>query len=352
MLPVSSLAEAVEALNHPVAGSRRAAGLLAAAARSRPISPTSAASCSRGARSRSPAPAATTCSWSVRPGAGKTMMARRVPGNPAAADLRRGAGGDLGALGRRPAAGRRRAWSSSGRSARRTTRSRTRRSSAAARSRGRARSASRTTACSSSTRCSEFSRHVLEVLRQPLEEGRVAIARAARTAVFPARFVLVGAMNPCPCGFAGDAVRECRCTPQQVARYQGAAVGAAARPARSDGRRAGRAARRARRGAPRASRRPRCARGSSTRAPASSFATSGTGVRANASLSPALLARHCRLDHARACGCCAQPSRSWPSARAATTAIRKVARTIADLAGSGRRSQADHVAEALQFRTA
>ena len=67
----------------------------------------------------------------------------------------------------------------------------------------------------------EFSRHVLEVLRQPLEEGSVTIARAARTAVFPARFVLVGAMNPCPCGFAGDAARECRCTPQQIARYQG-----------------------------------------------------------------------------------------------------------------------------------
>jgi len=66
----------------------------------------------------------------------------------------------------------------------------------------------------------EFSRHVLEVLRQPLEEGRVTVARAARTAVFPARFVLVGAMNPCPCGFAGDPVRECRCTPQQVARYR------------------------------------------------------------------------------------------------------------------------------------
>src|SRR5213076_388642 len=46
----------------------------------------------------------------------------------------------------------------------------------------------------------EFTRHVLEVLRQPLEEGRVAVARAARTAVFPARFMLVGAMNPCPCG--------------------------------------------------------------------------------------------------------------------------------------------------------
>ena len=66
----------------------------------------------------------------------------------------------------------------------------------------------------------EFSRHVLEVLRQPLEEGRVTIARAARTAVFPARFMLVGAMNPCPCGFAGDPSRECRCTPPQMARYR------------------------------------------------------------------------------------------------------------------------------------
>jgi magnesium chelatase family protein len=66
----------------------------------------------------------------------------------------------------------------------------------------------------------EFDRRVLEVLRQPLEEGNVTIARAARTAVFPARFVLVGAMNPCPCGFAGDDRRPCRCTPLQVAKYQ------------------------------------------------------------------------------------------------------------------------------------
>jgi magnesium chelatase family protein len=66
----------------------------------------------------------------------------------------------------------------------------------------------------------EFDRRVLEVLRQPLEEGHVTIARAARTAVFPARFVLVGAMNPCPCGFAGDDRRACRCTPIQVANYQ------------------------------------------------------------------------------------------------------------------------------------
>jgi len=66
----------------------------------------------------------------------------------------------------------------------------------------------------------EFDRRVLEVLRQPLEDGRVTIARAARTAVFPAHFVLVAAMNPCPCGFLGDARRECRCTPIQVAKYR------------------------------------------------------------------------------------------------------------------------------------
>ena len=67
----------------------------------------------------------------------------------------------------------------------------------------------------------EFDRRVLEVLRQPLEEGRVTIARAARTAVFPAGFLLVAAMNPCPCGFAGQDKRACHCTPMQVARYLG-----------------------------------------------------------------------------------------------------------------------------------
>ena len=67
----------------------------------------------------------------------------------------------------------------------------------------------------------EFSRHVLDVLRQPLEEGRITIARAARTVGFPARFVLVAAMNPCPCGYRGDAKRACRCTPQQIASYRG-----------------------------------------------------------------------------------------------------------------------------------
>jgi magnesium chelatase family protein len=67
----------------------------------------------------------------------------------------------------------------------------------------------------------EFDRRVLEVMRQPIEEGRVTIARALRTVVFPARFVLVAAMNPCPCGYANDDRRPCRCTPAQVARYRG-----------------------------------------------------------------------------------------------------------------------------------
>ena len=67
----------------------------------------------------------------------------------------------------------------------------------------------------------EFARHVLNALRQPLEEGTIRIARAAHTAVFPARFMLVAAMNPCPCGFQGDERRACRCTPQAIDRYRG-----------------------------------------------------------------------------------------------------------------------------------
>lgn len=66
----------------------------------------------------------------------------------------------------------------------------------------------------------EFSRPVLEVLREPLEAGRVLISRAAQQIEFPARFLLVCAMNPCPCGYFGDPVRECRCTAEQIQRYQ------------------------------------------------------------------------------------------------------------------------------------
>lgn len=66
----------------------------------------------------------------------------------------------------------------------------------------------------------EFRRHVLEVLRQPLEDGTVTISRAQTRLSFPAQFMLVAAMNPCPCGFLGDARNECRCTEQQIQRYR------------------------------------------------------------------------------------------------------------------------------------
>jgi magnesium chelatase family protein len=71
----------------------------------------------------------------------------------------------------------------------------------------------------------EFDRRVLEVLRQPLETGQVTVSRAARQEDFPARFQLVAAMNPCPCGFLGDPESRCRCTPDQVARYRGRVSG-------------------------------------------------------------------------------------------------------------------------------
>ncbi|HEX7173942.1 MAG TPA: YifB family Mg chelatase-like AAA ATPase [Pyrinomonadaceae bacterium] len=67
----------------------------------------------------------------------------------------------------------------------------------------------------------EFDRSVLEVLRQPLEDQRVTISRAAMTLTFPASFMLAAAMNPCPCGFWNDPTRECRCTPLQIQRYVG-----------------------------------------------------------------------------------------------------------------------------------
>lgn len=67
----------------------------------------------------------------------------------------------------------------------------------------------------------EFNRSTLEVMRQPLEDGKVTISRAVGSMTFPARFMLVAAMNPCPCGFYGDPRRECRCNPMAVQRYRG-----------------------------------------------------------------------------------------------------------------------------------
>ena len=66
----------------------------------------------------------------------------------------------------------------------------------------------------------EFDRDVLEVLREPLESGKISVSRAARQAEFPARFQLIAAMNPCPCGFLGHYSGKCHCTPDQVTRYR------------------------------------------------------------------------------------------------------------------------------------
>jgi len=65
----------------------------------------------------------------------------------------------------------------------------------------------------------EFPRHILEMIRQPLEEGAITIARAKRTITYPAEFMLVSALNPCPCGYFGTDARRCRCTPNQIERY-------------------------------------------------------------------------------------------------------------------------------------
>ena len=67
----------------------------------------------------------------------------------------------------------------------------------------------------------EFPRAALEALREPLETGHITISRAAQRADFPARFQMIAAMNPCPCGYLGSSVKACRCTPDQIARYQG-----------------------------------------------------------------------------------------------------------------------------------
>ncbi len=183
----------------------------------------------------------------------------------------------------------------------------------------------------------EFSRRALEVLRQPLEEGAVAIARAARTAHFPARFQLVAAMNPCPCGFAGHPRRVCRCTPQAVAALRGAPLRSAARSHRPDRRSAGGAARGAdvrgeRRGDHRAGagarrRRPRSA-GAALRRPRRSASAStarwpGRDIRRHAALTPCGAASRwrrprtgwaCRRGPTIACCGWPEPLPTWPIA--------------------------------------
>ena len=193
----------------------------------------------------------------------------------------------------------------------------------------------------------EFSRHALEVLRQPLEDGLVRIARAQRTSVFPARFVLIGAMNPCPCGYFGDLRRPCRCTPGQIDRYASRlsgplrdridlAVAVSALPSAEllD----------AAEGESTATIR---ARVEQARARQLARATEGTAT-VNAQLSSRDLRAACAIDAAGGRLLRDATERLGLSARSFDRILR-VSRTIADLEAASR-VERDHIAEALQFR--
>ncbi len=191
----------------------------------------------------------------------------------------------------------------------------------------------------------EFERRVLEVLREPLESGQITISRAAHQADFPARFQLVAAMNPCPCGWLGHPSGKCRCTPELAQRYQGRISGplldridiqlsVAAMPAQSIGAQAtGEAS--------------RVVAQRVAQAHALQLARQG---KPNQRLGPAEIDRHCRPDAAgerllRA----AMQQLHW-SARAYHRVL-KVARTVADLGGA-EHVAGEHIAEAIQYRRA
>ena len=189
----------------------------------------------------------------------------------------------------------------------------------------------------------EFDRDVLESLREPIESGRIAIARAARQIEFPARFQLVAAMNPCPCGHCGDRSGRCRCSPERIARYRG----------RVSGPHADRIDIKLEVPAPRESELVAPAAGESSAAIAARVARArdmqiARQGKPNALLTTREIDRHCTtgreggelLRHALA--------RLLLSARAYHRVLR-VARSIADLAQNSTIA-AEHVAEAIQYR--
>ncbi|MGA2114588.1 MAG: YifB family Mg chelatase-like AAA ATPase [Bryobacteraceae bacterium] len=189
----------------------------------------------------------------------------------------------------------------------------------------------------------EFPRDVLEILRQPLEDGTVTIARANMTLSFPSNFMLVAAMNPCRCGFYGDATRECRCTPAQIQQYLGKISGplldridihveVPAVPFQE-------------------------LRGEAKAEPSSAIRDRVLQARAvqqtrggtNASMPTRSIRKHCALDDSGERTLELAVRRMSLSARAHDR-ILKVARTIADIAGS-ELIAAKHLAEAIQYRS-
>lgn len=194
----------------------------------------------------------------------------------------------------------------------------------------------------------EFPKYVLDVLRQPLEEGAVTITRAARSAMFPSRLMLVGAMNPCPCGFFGDPVRPCRCSPLQIERYRTRLSGplrdridltvdvaAVAFEAGASNDAVGESSAIVRQRVVAARLRQAARYG-------------GHALRTNAQLTSPLMREHCALDGPGARLLASAARRLGLTARGHDRVL-KVARTIGDLADA-ERLDADHIAEALQFR--
>ena len=211
----------------------------------------------------------------------------------------------------------------------------------------------------------EFGQHTLEVLRQPLEDKVVTISRAQGSLTFPANFMLVGAMNPCPCGYYGDSERECTCSMTLVSRYQKRLSGPLLDridihvevprvpfQKLSDDRRGEMSASiRARVEAARARQTARFAAGASGSAPKPGARTSARPISTltcNADMGPTQVRDYCLIDETTRQLLGTAMRQMLFSARAYHR-ILKLARTIADLAGSDR-IQTAHVAEAIQYR--
>ena len=189
----------------------------------------------------------------------------------------------------------------------------------------------------------EFQRGVLEALREPLESGRIAVARAMRRCEFPARFQLLAAMNPCPCGWLGHGSARCRCSPDQIARYRGRLSGPLLDridlvievPALAEEDLLG------------------CADGESSatvrqRVVAARDQQGKRQQKINAELSPKEIESHCRVDGAGEALLKQAMARFNLSARGYHRAL-KLARSVADLAGAADIGSA-HIAEAIHYR--